>query len=156
MRTARKATVLLLLGALVLVGCGEDGEGVSDDDIPEPTARSQATANTADHGHAHGAPDDCDLGGTTLTLVANTDTTFNTQCLAAPANQPFTITYDIRGGRHGLQVLESHTATTSFFEVEPTQGPTTVTVPGRALPPGKYAFHCQVHPQTMSGTFVVK
>ena len=47
-------------------------------------------------------------------------------------------------------------ATEVLFRAEIFQGPKVETLRVSALRPGIYAFHCEVHPGQMSGTFVVK
>jgi plastocyanin len=145
----RRLVALVGLSALLLVGCG----GGSDDDSDPLAGGPDTTA----HGHDHmgNATSTCSPSGTTLTLVAQ-NTKFNTDCLAAPANQAFTINFDNKDSvAHNIQILESHSATTALFDAEivPT-GAKTLNVP--ALRAGTFAFHCKIHPGAMSGTFIVK
>ena len=142
----RKAPVLAAAAMLILVACG--GGGGEEEDIAAPSATTMA-------GHGAGAAS-CSPSGTTITVVAS-NTTFGSECLAAPANQPFTISYDNRDSvSHNIAILESHTATSVLFRADIFPGPKTMTFNVAALRPGTYAFHCEVHPGVMQGTFIVK
>ena len=105
--------------------------------------------------HAGNPTSHCEPSGTTLSITAQ-GTKFNTDCLAAPANQPFTVTFDNKDQTaHNLTILESHSASEAMFDagIIPA-GTKTLNVP--ALKAGTFAFHCKIHPGQMSGTFVVK
>ncbi|HVL28806.1 MAG TPA: cupredoxin domain-containing protein [Acidimicrobiales bacterium] len=150
----RKLWTIALVGALVLAGCGGDSEVADDILAPGPGANT-----THGHGHDHaGQPVDatCEPSGTTVAVVAS-GTAFNSRCLAAPANQAFTINFDNRDNLpHNIAILESHSAATALARLEVVPGPGTQTLNVGPLRPGQYAFHCDVHPQLMSGVFVVK
>ena len=148
----KRLVALAAISALFLVGCGG-----GDSDNTDPLAGGGATQDEhAGHtDHAGNATSNCSPSGTTLTLTAS-GTKFNTDCLAAPANQAFKITYDNKDSlTHNIQILESHSASEALFDagLVPT-GLKTLDVP--ALKAGTFAFHCKIHPGAMSGTFVVK
>ena len=156
----RKLAVLAAVLTLFLVGCG----GGSDED-GDPLAGGSATTamgnmpgmgggEHADHG---GNPTStCSPSGTTLSITAS-GTKFDKDCLAAPANQAFTINYDNKDQLpHSLAILESHSATEAMFKADVFRGPAVKTLNVNPLRPGTYAFHCEVHPGQMSGTFIVK
>jgi plastocyanin len=96
----------------------------------------------------------CSPDGTALKLTAF-DNKFDKNCLAAPANQNFTIDFSNldRGIPHNVAIYEDETARKNFFKGELTDGPgkQTYSVPG--LPAGKWFFRCDPHPE-MNGTFV--
>ena len=96
----------------------------------------------------------CSPDGTALQLKAF-DQKFDKNCLAAPANQNFTIEFSNldRGIPHNVAIYEDETARKNFFKGELTDGPgkQTYAVPG--LPAGKWFFRCDPHPE-MKGTFV--
>ncbi|HEV8627586.1 MAG TPA: cupredoxin domain-containing protein [Acidimicrobiia bacterium] len=96
----------------------------------------------------------CSPNGTKLTLTAF-DNKFDKNCLAAPANQAFTIDFSNldRGIPHNVAIYEDETARKNFFRGELTDGPgkQTYSVPG--LPAGTWFFRCDPHPE-MNGTFV--
>jgi nitrite reductase (NO-forming) len=115
---------------------------------PTPTASPTGTGS----GTAACAP-----SGTALKISA-TNVTFDTDCLAAPAGQPFTITFDNMDPAipHNISIYTDSSATTNLFKGDLVTGPKTVTYEVGALKPGTYFFRCDVHPTTMFGTFVVK
>jgi plastocyanin len=108
------------------------------------------------HGEHGDEGADCSPSGTTLSIVAS-DTKFNAACLAAPANQAVTLSYENKDTiGHSIAILESHTATEVLFRADIFTGPRTMTFNIPALRAGTYAFHCEVHPAVMKGTFAVK
>ncbi|MDP9341433.1 MAG: cytochrome c oxidase subunit II [Actinomycetota bacterium] len=105
----------------------------------------------------------CSPAGTSLEVTAK-NTAFDTKCLAAPANQAFTIKFDNQdvGVPHNVAIytkdptqggtlLGGATSTTDTIT-----GPATTTYQVKALQAGTYLFRCDVHPAAMFGTFVVK
>ena len=97
----------------------------------------------------------CSPNGTQLSITA-LDGKFDKDCLAAPANQAFTIDFDNldRGIPHNVAIYADDTASKTFFKGELIDGPgkTTYSVP--ALPEGRFFFRCDPHPD-MHGTFIV-
>jgi plastocyanin len=84
---------------------------------------------------------------------------FDTNCIEAPVNQPFTIAFDNKdaGILHNVSVYPSATELTNPIEQgEIITGPATVDYQVPALKAGEYYFHCDVHPAQMSGQVVVK
>ncbi len=149
----RKAWIALAISALVLVGCG--GDDAAEDDTPAPGAQGGTTMGGDHAGHGGGTAS-CDPSGTTLTITAS-GTKFNTDCLAAPADRQFTLSYENKDSLgHNLVFLESHTATEVMFRADIFAGPATKTFSTGPFKAGTYAFHCEVHPNVMMGTFVVK
>ena len=115
---------------LLLAGCGGGGGG-------------------GDH------PATCSPGGTQLEISAKS-VAFDKDCLAAPANQPFTITFhnDDAGTPHNVVIMTSMDGST-LFKGTIVSGITTASYKVQPLKPGTYHFHCEIHPDTMQGTFVV-
>ena len=146
--------------ALALAGCGDDG----GDDV-DPLAGGPATTEMQMGGHGGGGDDHadhagnptshCEPSGTQLAITAQ-NTSFNKDCLAAPANRPFTVVFDNKDQTvHNLMILESHSATEALFDAGTIpNGIRTLNV--SALRPGTFAFHCKIHPGQMSGTFIVQ
>ncbi len=147
----KRLIALAAVSALFLVGCGGGGDEVVDPLAGGPPAAD--AHNPADH--AGNATSTCAPAGTTLSLTAS-GTKFNTDCLAAPASQPFTINFDNKDSQaHNIQILESHSASEALFDAELISGPGVKTLNVGALKAGTFAFHCKIHPGQMSGTFVV-
>ena len=89
--------------------------------------------------------------------ITASGTKFDKDCLAAPANQAFTINYDNKDQlAHNIVILESHSATDAMFKADLFRGPATKTFNVPPLSPGTYAFHSDSNPAQMSGTFIVK
>jgi plastocyanin len=146
----KRLVALAAVVVLSLAGCGDDGGDETD-----PLAGGAASTDAHGHDHMGNPTGSCEPSGTTLTLVAQ-GTKFNTNCLAAPADRPFTINFENKDSTpHNLQILASHSAPDALFDAEIIPpGTRTLNVP--ALKAGTLAFHCKIHPGQMSGTFVVK
>jgi cytochrome c oxidase subunit 2 len=103
----------------------------------------------------------CSPAGTSLQITAD-NTAFDTKCLAAPANQPFTVAFDNKqaGVPHNVAIYTDPSATKllggATSAADTITGPATTTYHVSALPAGTYFFRCDVHPSAMFGTFVVK
>jgi plastocyanin len=86
---------------------------------------------------------------------------FDQSCLYAIANAPFTITFDNKdsGIPHNIAIFAGDPATNPstrvFFRGAIVTGPKTTLYHVTAMPPGRYFFHCDVHPTQMTGTFRV-
>ena len=92
-----------------------------------------------------------------MTIGAD-DKKFDKDCLAAPAEQAFTIEFDNRDLARGHNVAIYDTANgnnTALFKGEVIRGPskTTYSVPAQAA--GTYEFVCDPHAEDMRGTFIV-
>jgi nitrite reductase (NO-forming) len=113
--------------------------------MPMPTGTSSSAAPAA-----------CDPNGTKLSIAA-LNVMFDTDCLAAPADTPFTIAFDNQdaGVPHNVSIYTDDTATKALFTGEMVNGPKKVTYSVKGLPAGTYFFRCDVHPTTMTGTFIV-
>ena len=97
----------------------------------------------------------CAATGTTVSISAH-DNMFDTNCLAVPADTPFTISFNNRDPvAHNVALLRHHGDTHTLFHGELVNGPGSITYPVGSLPAGRYHFHCEVHPTAMMGTFVV-
>ena len=143
----RRRSFLLSLIVLGFAACGGGQE-------PAPRAAPPTAAPSP------GAPQ-CSPSGTTLELTAEHDK-FDKDCLAAPANQAFTIKFTNKDkGRaddpffsHNVSI-ESGTGVRTFFAGDYVKGPKTVEYHVDPLPAGTYRFECDVHSERMNGTFVV-
>lgn len=124
------ASILILLAA-ASVACGGD----DDDD----TASAQETPSSS------------------LVLVAE-DIQFDSDTLTVNAGQEVTLTFENRdaGVMHNFSVYEDSSASTSLFMGDLITGDDTATYSFEAPEPGTYFFRCDVHPDQMTGTFVVE
>ena len=160
----RRRFAVAMVGMLVLflAGCGDDDEetttesgGSSTETTMDPDM-DMPGMTMDDHGDDHSGDAKCEPSGTSLSIVAS-GTKFDKDCLAAPANQPVTISIENKDTiGHNLVVVKSHTSTDAIARADVFTGPKTVTLNVPGQPAGTYAFHCEVHPRVMMGTFVVK
>jgi cytochrome c oxidase subunit 2 len=105
-----------------------------------------------------GPAETCEPDGTELTIVAK-DIAFDQKCLAAPADEPFTITLDNQddGIPHNISIAADAGWNDVLFTGATFNGIATQTEDVPGLPAGNYFFRCDVHPiPAMSGTFIVK
>jgi plastocyanin len=144
----RRRSLALSLVALALAACGGGTQA-------PPRAASPPGAPSP-------AAPKCKPSGTTLEITAEKNK-FDKDCLAAPANQAFTIEFINKDkvppgeepfASHNVSI-ESGTGVRTFFAGEIIRGPKTVEYQVDALPAGTYGFECDVHPRRMKGTFVV-
>ena len=156
-RVARNlsTTLLSVLAAVALLaGCGSGTHSGN----PNPPTGAAPVANSVaagPSGGGQGGP--CSPTGTTVTVSAK-NLAFDAKCLAAPANKPFTISFDNKdsGVPHNVAIFTDSSASKALFTGSVVTGPKTVTYQVPALKAGTYYFRCDVHPTTMHGTFVVK
>ena len=136
-RLAIPATVAAFV---LLTACGQG-------DDPPASATPAAT---------EGTPVTCSPAGDEIALVAET-TAFDKDCLAAAANQPFTIRLENRDSiRHNIEIYSiASGGPEMLFHGPMFIGPKTRTFDVDALPAGTYYFDCQAH-TGMGGTFIVK
>lgn len=97
----------------------------------------------------------CTPSGTSLRIIAN-NLTFSSNCLAAPANQPFTITFNNQenGIPHNISIYPSGQGGKALFKGATVTGVQTTVYRVQGLPAGTYYFQCDVHPD-MNGALVV-
>ncbi|HEX2069028.1 MAG TPA: cupredoxin domain-containing protein [Actinomycetota bacterium] len=132
----------MLLGiaffAVVAAACG------GGDDVPPQAGGSPAGGGGA-----------CAPSGTTIQITAK-NLQFDKNCVAAPANQAFTIEFSNQdaGVPHNVSVFRDRSGGEPLVEGEIVTGVTETTYDGPALEAGDYFFVCEVHPP-MNGTFRV-
>jgi len=137
-----KNTCVVIALGLAMMGCGGSS-------TPKAGGSSPGSPTLA-----------CSPSGTALEIAAK-DLVFDKTCLAAPANQAFTIAFTNKDGGtlHNLEILTADPATDSkakaLFTGTQFAGVKTTDYSVTALAAGTYFFHCQVHPNQMHGTFVV-
>ena len=123
--------------------------------VPSPTAPTGAPTGPPT------GPPPCEPSGTTLTIAAPPGAAgngFDTDCLAAPAGEAFTIDFDNQdtGQIHNVGIYQSPGGE-AFFQGETITAPDTATYEVEPIDEaGQYHFQCDVHPTTMTGTFVVQ
>lgn len=102
-----------------------------------------------------GCPDD-----TTPGHITAKNTAFDKDCLSEPANKPFTVTFDNQdaGVPHNVVFFKGSNAQAplAFRGGLPFPGPKVEAYHVPALAPGRYFYHCDAHPDSMTGTLVVK
>jgi plastocyanin len=113
-----------------------------------------------DGGSNQATPTSLNGDGSQLQIWADDSSSFNTDALQAPADEPFAVTFDNRdtGVYHNFALYESEDdagdTDKAIAASELESGPDTQTVEVPALPPGEYYFQCDLHPN-MRGTLTV-
>ena len=98
------------------------------------------------------------LGAQEVTLEISADNiAFDKSELSAPAGAEVTIVFNNKEAvPHNVSVFETSDMDSEIFVGEVINGPQTIeytfTAPSE---PGEYFFVCDVHPRTMTGTFIV-
>lgn len=98
----------------------------------------------------------CEPDSTTLEVTAS-GTAFDTDCLAAPADQPFEIDFNNQDQAvpHNVAIYTDSSAAEVLFQGETFVGPDERIYQVDPLQAGDFFFRCDVHPTEMTGTFVV-
>jgi plastocyanin len=107
----------------------------------------------------------CQPSGTPVKVTAPVGASasgFDTTCLAAPAGKAFALDFTNQDANvpHNVEIFTDSSAATRLGGAkdagDTVTGPGTATYKVDALKAGTYFFHCDIHPTTMTGTFVVK
>jgi plastocyanin len=98
----------------------------------------------------------CSPSGTALSIAAR-ERKFDKDCLAAPADQPFTIEFDNQDPDtpHNIAIYDRTRGKRPLFKGEVIIGPRKVTYSVPAQASGRYEFRCEPHDFTMIGTFII-
>ena len=111
-----------------------------------------AAACGGSSGPAH--PTTCPPTGPSLHVEAH-GFKFDTDCLAVHADEAITIVFDNEDpAPHNVDIRTSDGE--ELFKGDTFTGVKTVTYQVPAMEPGTYEFRCDVHPNTMQGTFIVR
>ena len=101
------------------------------------------------------APPECQPEGDVLSIAAQ-GLAFDKDCLAVEAGAPFTIEFDNQEAVQHNVAIYTEEGGDPLFQGEVITGPTTTTYePDPIDEPGNLFFRCDIHPTTMTGTFVV-
>ena len=101
-----------------------------------------------------GPPTPSAPGETVIQLVAE-GILFDQRALTAAANAPVTVQLDNRdvGVQHNFSLYTDRSANQNIFMGEIVVGPIVQNYSFDAPAPGSYFFRCDVHPDTMTGSF---
>lgn len=103
-------------------------------------------------------PANCGQDGKLVLDIVAQGSTFDPQCLVAPATEPFTINFDNKDPFvHDLVIAtdEAAISTDPIFKSQDVPGPDQVPLDVPAIDAGDYFFQCIYHPTTMTGTLAV-
>ena len=105
---------------------------------------------------AESAAPACSPSGTALSIAAK-DKKFDKDCLAAPADQAFTIEFDNQDPAvpHNVAIYDVANGNKALFKGDVFVGPNKMTYSVPAQASGTYQFRCDPHDDTMIGTFIV-
>jgi hypothetical protein len=110
---------------------------------------------------AGGSAAECQPDGTGLAIEAPpgaAGTGFTEDCLAAPVGEPFTIDFNNQDPnvQHNVSIYTDDSASEDLFMGEIITGPDSITYDVDPIDEeGDLFFQCDVHPTSMTGTFVV-
>jgi plastocyanin len=127
---------------------------------PGASPGSSPTISPGAGGSGSSVSYECSPSGTQLQETAK-GITFEKDCLAAPADQAFSIEFQNQdpGTPHNIHIFSADPSedpnARSLFTGDLVTGPSSMRYEVQALPGGRYFFHCDVHPTQMVGGFVV-
>jgi plastocyanin len=141
-----------------------DGEGTelqmaTRTEEEPPLALPSPEATTEDGGTPTG-PAPCQPEGTELAITAPPGAVtggFDTDCLAVEAEMDFTVDFSNQDSTtHNFSIYPDDSASESLFEGDIIEaGASTTYEPDPITETGNLFFRCDLHPDTMTGTFVV-
>jgi plastocyanin len=138
---------LALVFAGVIIG-SMDGVDAQRQVFPTQVPASEATT---------APPTPSSPGETVLQLTAQ-NVAFDQRALTASAGGSVTIQFDNKdaGVLHNFALYTDSSASQKIFSGDLSTGPEVVNYTFDAPAPGTYYFRCDVHPDTMNGSFTVK
>ncbi len=137
---------LALIFTGVIMGSIHFKGGDSSKEIfPTPGPRTAANAP---------APPSAPPGATALQITAKGQT-YDKRTLSAAASAPVVLQFDNEdaGTPHNFAIYTNRNATTKIYASDLITGVKVDTLNFTAPPPGTYFYRCDVHPDTMTGTF---
>ncbi len=141
---------LLLVGTL-MGGC--TGTNTGNGTVPSTTAPPAQTTSSGVTGGATAT-----TGGTGQVTLTAKNIAFDKSTITAPAGSTVTVTFvnSDAGVPHNVAFYTDSSAGTPIYVGQIVTGPATPTYTFTApSTPGTYFFRCDVHPETMTGSFVV-
>ena len=148
-RDPERAFPKMLFGAFVLIGLASIAVAGLPLVLGGATAGPSPSASAS--GGGGGAP-------TTKVTITAVGLKFTPTEVTVAANQPITITLDNRDSvQHNIAIFAGADASAPLvFRGTVFAGPKTMDYTVPAMAPGSYYFHCDVHPETMTGTITAK
>jgi plastocyanin len=149
--TGAAGLIVAVVIAAMLFGCG--GESGQTGGKAESGAQVKAMPKPAADTASSPAP-----GKVNIDLVAQ-NIAFDKSTITVPAGAEVTIVFDNKdeGVPHNFSLYKTPEAVDQLFDGEIITGPKTINYTFKAPEtPGKYFFRCDVHPNQMTGTFVVE
>jgi hypothetical protein len=133
---------LVFTGVIISSFRGVDSER---EELPTPPAAASGPAP---------APPEVPPGGTALQLTASNQT-FNVRTLTAQSAAPVVVQLNNTdpGVLHNFAVYTNQSASQRIFVGDTVTGPAVTTYNFPGPPPSTYFFRCDIHPDTMTGTF---
>lgn len=134
------------------MGAAACGSGTTQAQRTTASGRTEPSPSEASESPAAAAT--CEPNHATVHVRAK-NFLFTTDCLAASAEEPFTVMFHNQddGVTHNVSIASD--AGERVLSGDPVVGVETVEYKVAALPAGMYTFQCDFHPATMTGTFVV-
>jgi plastocyanin len=132
---------LVFTGVIIAAFPGVDSER---EELPKQPAASGAPP----------PPLEAPPGGTALQLTAS-NLTFNMRIVTAQSAAPVVVQLNNTdaGVLHNFAVYNNQTTSQRIFVGDTVTGPAVTTYNFPGPPPGTYFFRCDIHPETMTGTF---
>ncbi len=137
--------------ALVFMGVvGGSFDGIDSELETFPTQEPRATATAG--------PAPTVVPGTTVLQLVGRNSLFDTDMLEAPANSAVVVSFDNQDGGllHNFALYEDDDYSEVIFQGDIFAGPESMDYSFTAPAAGTYFFRCDVHPDTMTGTFTVR
>ncbi|WP_238320354.1 cupredoxin domain-containing protein [Methanoculleus bourgensis] len=161
-----RPNVILLVALLVVstgvlaAGCTMPGGNVTPPTAPPTGTETPSVTATTAAANVTTAATTAAAGGKTATVDLTAENiAFDTDTITVPAGAEVTVNFNNKdsGVPHNFAVYTDSSASQSIFKGDTVTGPATTTYTFTApSEPGTYFFRCDVHPQQMTGDFVVQ